>query len=89
MAGECVGAAGVAAWGRWSGRRGTDRLWFTPAGGRQQLITRGVWGWRRGGAGDAHSGRASRGYLEGFATIYAEIARAIRARRMGLRLIRR
>ncbi len=55
-------------------------LWFTPFGGEKRLITRGG-----AGSGEA-AGRVSRippghpeGYLEGFATIYAEAARAIRA----------
>ena len=59
-------------------------LWFTPFGKPRQLIT-------RGGAG---SGKAAarmtrvppghpEGYLEGFANIYAEVARAIKARRNG------
>ncbi|MBR0832343.1 Gfo/Idh/MocA family oxidoreductase [Bradyrhizobium manausense] len=57
-----------------------NQLWFTPYGRPKQLLT-------RGGAGAL--GEASRvtripsghpeGYLEGFATIYAEAARAIRA----------
>lgn len=57
-------------------------LWYTPFGQPKQLIT-------RGGAGALPvAGRVSRvppghpeGYLEGFATIYAEAARAIRAAR--------
>ena len=55
-------------------------LWFTPYGQPKQLITRGG-----AGAGPA-AGRVTRipsghpeGYLEGFAVIYAEAARAIRA----------
>ncbi|MBR0856828.1 Gfo/Idh/MocA family protein [Bradyrhizobium liaoningense] len=61
-----------------------NQLWFTPYGQPKQLLT-------RGGAGAL--GEASRvtripsghpeGYLEGFATIYAEAARAIRAARLG------
>ncbi|KYG97509.1 Gfo/Idh/MocA family oxidoreductase [Bradyrhizobium sp. DOA1] len=63
-----------------------NHLWFTPYGRPRQLLT-------RGGAGA--SGEASRvtripsghpeGYLEGFATIYAEAARAIRAATAGER----
>jgi predicted dehydrogenase len=57
-------------------------LWFTPFGQPKQLIT-------RGGAGSgAASSRMTRvpsghpeGYLEGFANIYQEAARAIRAAR--------
>jgi predicted dehydrogenase len=59
-------------------------LWFTPYGEPKRLITRGG-----AGAGQA-AGRVSRvppghpeGYLEGFANIYAEAARAIRAARNG------
>ena len=59
-------------------------LWFTPFGGEKRLITRGG-----AGAGPA-AARITRvppghpeGYLEGFANIYAEAARAIRAARRG------
>lgn len=59
-------------------------LWFTPLGQSRRLISRGA-----AGAGP-EAARVSRvpgghpeGYLEGFATIYAEAARAIRARRAG------
>jgi predicted dehydrogenase len=59
-------------------------LWFTPFGQPKRLIT-------RGGAGSgAAAGRVSRippghpeGYLEGFANIYTEAARAIRASKAG------
>ncbi len=59
-------------------------LWHSPFGQPKQLIT-------RGGAGSgAAAGRVTRvppghpeGYLEGFANIYAEAARAIRAARGG------
>ncbi|NBE09080.1 Gfo/Idh/MocA family oxidoreductase [Rhodobacter sp. CCP-1] len=59
-------------------------LWFTPFGQPKRLIT-------RGGAGSGpEAGRVSRvppghpeGYLEGFATIYTEAARAIRAAKSG------
>lgn len=59
-------------------------LWFTVYGQPKQLIT-------RGGAGSGPAAaRVTRvpsghpeGYLEGFATIYAEAARAIRAARKG------
>ncbi len=59
-------------------------LWFTPFGEPKRLIT-------RGGAGSGpEAGRVSRippghpeGYLEGFATIYQEAARAIRAAKAG------
>ncbi|MGH6874608.1 MAG: Gfo/Idh/MocA family protein [Aestuariivirgaceae bacterium] len=59
-------------------------LWFTPFGEPKRLIT-------RGGAGSgAAAARVTRvppghpeGYLEGFANIYAEVARAIKAKREG------
>jgi predicted dehydrogenase len=59
-------------------------LWYTPLGEPKRLLT-------RGGAGTgAEEARVSRtpaghpeGYLEGFANIYAEAARAIRARQAG------
>jgi len=61
-----------------------NHLWFTPYGRPKQLLTRGG----AGAMGDA--GRVTRvpsghpeGYLEGFATIYAEAARAIRAAQAG------
>ncbi|CAG1012888.1 MAG: Gfo/Idh/MocA family oxidoreductase [Rhizobiaceae bacterium] len=57
-------------------------LWYTPFGEPKRLVTRSG-----AGAGEA-AGRVSRtppghpeGYLEGFANIYAEAARAIRAAR--------
>ncbi len=60
-------------------------LWHTPLGQPKRLITRAG-----AGAGPA-AGRVSRvppghpeGYLEGFATIYAEAARAIRAKQAGV-----
>ncbi|HEY0235786.1 MAG TPA: Gfo/Idh/MocA family oxidoreductase, partial [Afipia sp.] len=59
-------------------------LWFTPFGGEKRLIT------RNGAGAGAAAGRVSRipsghpeGYLEAFATIYTEAARAIFARRNG------
>jgi predicted dehydrogenase len=59
-------------------------LWFTPLGQPKRLITRG------GAGAGAAAVRVSRvppghpeGYLEGFATIYAEAARAIRAKEAG------
>ncbi|MEH2486269.1 Gfo/Idh/MocA family protein [Bradyrhizobium sp. AZCC 2230] len=61
-----------------------NQLWFTPYGRPKQLLTRGG----AGVLGDA--GRVTRipsghpeGYLEGFATIYAEAARAIYAAETG------
>ncbi len=61
-----------------------NQLWFTPFGQPKRLLT-------RGGAGvGAAAARVTRtppghpeGYLEGFANIYAEAARAIRARQAG------
>lgn len=61
-----------------------NQLWYTPFGAPKQLLT-------RGGA-DIHeaSQRVTRipaghpeGYLEGFATIYSEVAKAIRAAKAG------
>lgn len=59
-------------------------LWFTRFGEPKQLITRG------GAGAGAAAARVTRvpgghpeGYLEGFATIYTEAARAIRAARSG------
>jgi predicted dehydrogenase len=59
-------------------------LWFTPLGEPKRLIT------RNGAGAGPEAARVSRvpgghpeGYLEGFANIYAEAARAIRARRAG------
>ncbi len=61
-----------------------NRLWHTPLGEPRRLLT-------RGGAGTGpEAARVTRtpaghpeGYLEGFANIYAETARAIRARQAG------
>jgi predicted dehydrogenase len=59
-------------------------LWFTPLGQPKRLITRG------GAGAGPEAARVSRvppghpeGYLEGFANIYAEAARAIRAEKTG------
>ena len=59
-------------------------LWFTPFGQEKRLITRG------GAGAGATAGRVTRvppghpeGYLEGFANIYTEAARAILAKRSG------
>jgi predicted dehydrogenase len=61
-----------------------NHLWFTPYGQEKRLIT------RNGAGAGAAAARVSRvpgghpeGYLEAFGTIYAEAARAIRARRAG------
>jgi predicted dehydrogenase len=61
-------------------------LWYTPFGEPKRLIT-------RGGAGSGPAaGRVTRvppghpeGYLEGFANVYTEVARAIKAKRAGKR----
>ena len=61
-----------------------NHLWVTPFGAPRYLVTRG------GAGAGAAAGRVTRvppghpeGYLEGFANIYAEAARAIIARRDG------
>ena len=61
-----------------------NQLWYTPYGEPKRLITRG------GAGSNAAAGRVTRvppghpeGYLEGFANIYSEVARAIKARRLG------
>lgn len=58
-----------------------NQLWFTPLGGRPQLITRG------GAGAGAAAARATRipaghpeGYLEGFAQLYRDVAEQIQAR---------
>jgi predicted dehydrogenase len=68
---------------QWS-QEDPNYLWFTPLGESRRLITRG------GAGARPEAARVSRippghpeGYLEGFATIYAEAARAIRAHRAG------
>ena len=61
-----------------------NQLWYTPFGAPKQLLTRG----------GAHANEASQrvtripaghpeGYLEAFATIYSEVAKAIRAAKAG------
>ena len=59
-------------------------LWYTPYGEVKRLITRG------GAGSNAAAARVTRvppghpeGYLEGFANIYTEVARAIKAKRAG------
>lgn len=61
-----------------------NQLWYTPLGKPKQLITRG------GAGAGSDAARVTRipgghpeGYLEGFATIYAEAAAAILAHRKG------
>lgn len=60
-------------------------LWYTPFGEQKRLIT------RNGAGSGAAAARVSRipsghpeGYLEAFATIYTEAARAINARKKGV-----
>ena len=67
----------------WS-QENPNQLWFTRFGEPKKLITRGG-----AGSNDA-AGRVTRipaghpeGYLEGFATIYSEVAQAIRAKKAG------
>ena len=62
-------------------------LWFTPLRGEKRLISRG------GAGANAAAARVTRipgghpeGYLEGFANIYTEFARAIEAKRLGKKL---
>jgi len=62
-------------------------LWYTPFGEPKRLITRG------GAGSNATAARVTRvppghpeGYLEGFANIYTEVARAVKARRAGKRV---
>ena len=64
-------------------------LWYTPYGESKRLITRG------GAGSNAASARVTRvppghpeGYLEGFANIYTEVARAIKAKRAGKKVDR-
>ncbi len=71
------------------GQEDPNYLWFTPLGGERRLITRG------GNGAGPEAARLTRtpfghpeGYLEGFANIYAEAARAIRAARDGTPLDR-
>ena len=61
-----------------------NHLWFTPYGEPKRLIT------RSGAGAHAAAARVTRvppghpeGYLEGFANIYSEVARAIKAKRQG------
>lgn len=61
-----------------------NRLWFTPLGAPKRLIT------RAGAGAGPEAARMTRipsghpeGYLEAFANIYSEAARALRARRSG------
>jgi predicted dehydrogenase len=59
-----------------------DRLWFTPSGQPRQMLTRGGPGLLPDAARVTRlPGGHPEGYLEGFGTIYAEVARALRAAR--------
>ena len=61
-------------------------LWFTRFGEPKQLLTRaGAVAWPQAARVSRVPGGHPEGYLEGFATIYAEAARAIRAARDGAR----
>ena len=61
-------------------------LWFTRFGEPKQLLTRaGAGAWPQAARVSRVPGGHPEGYLEGFATIYAEAARAIRAARDGAR----
>lgn len=61
-----------------------DALWFTPLHGPKRLITRGGAGTMEAASriGRVPAGHPE-GYLEGFATLYREVAEAIEARRDG------
>ena len=61
-------------------------LWFTRFGEPKQLLTRaGAGAWPQAARVSRVPGGHPEGYLEGFATIYTEAARAIRAARDGAR----
>ena len=71
------------------GQENPNNLWYTPFGEPKRLLTRGG-----AGAGD-QAARVTRvpaghpeGYLEGFANLYSEVARAIEAARTGARVDR-
>lgn len=71
------------------GQEHPNHLWWTPLGEPKRLLTRNGAGLDAHGGGEA-AARMSRipaghpeGYLEGFANIYAEAARAIRAHQNG------
>ena len=61
-----------------------NKLWFTRFGEPKQLLTRnGAGAWPQNTRASRVPGGHPEGYLEGFATIYAEAAAAIRAARDG------
>ncbi len=67
----------------WS-QENPNQLWFTRFGEPKQLLTRnGAGAWAEGTRVSRVPGGHPEGYLEGFATIYAEAAAAIRAARNG------
>ena len=91
MAAGCENALRLRIYGTKAGieweQENPNYLWVTPLGAPRYRLTRGG-----AGSGDA-AARMSRipaghpeGYLEGFANIYAEAARAITARRDGTAL---
>ena len=62
-----------------------NRLWFAPLGQPRQLLTRGGAGaWPEAARVSRVPGGHPEGYLEAFANLYAEAARAIRAHQAGL-----
>ncbi len=72
------GAAGGLEWSQ----EDPNRLWFTPFGAPKTLLTRGGAGTGPEGVGRVPAGHPE-GYLEAFATIYADAATAIRAHAAG------
>lgn len=61
-----------------------NELWFTPLGGETRRITRnGAGAWPVAGRVSRVPSGHPEGYLEGFANIYTEVARAIEAHRAG------
>ena len=60
-----------------------ETLWFTPFGQPARKLRRGGPGTLTGDAGSRVPAGHPEGYLEGFANLYAEAARAIRARQAG------
>lgn len=66
------------------GQENPNQLWFTPFGQPKQLLTRNAAGaWPEAQAVSRTPGGHPEGYLEAFATLYAEAATAIRAHDAG------